>query len=194
AAAGALAAGKLGAPGKITWADLIKLARMNGGDGEDIKSTIFGGLTEKEFRAREFRCMATAIYFEARDEPIKGQIAVGQVIMNRLRSVYYPKTICGVVFQGQWDRNACQFSFACDGRPDTPTEKKEWNTSLDIARKVISGEAYLPEIGDATHYHATYVNPPWKKLVKRVAKIGTHIFYRADFAPPLVASADPGKL
>ena len=194
AAAGALAAGKLGAPGKITWADLIKLARMNGGDGEDIKSTIFGGLTEKEFRAREFRCMATAIYFEARDEPIKGQIAVGQVIMNRLRSIYYPKTICGVVYQGQWNRNACQFSFACDGRADTPTEKKEWNTSLDVARKVISGEAYLPEIGDATHYHATYVNPPWKKLVKRVAKIGTHIFYRADFAPPLVASADSGKL
>ncbi len=191
AAAGAL--GKSPASSRITWPELIKLARMNGGDGEDIKPNIFGGLSELEFRARELRCMATAIYFEARDEPIKGQIAVGQVVMNRVRSAYYPMTICGVVYQGQWNRNACQFSFACDGRTDRPTEKKEWNTALDLARKVVSGEVYLKEIGDATHYHATYVNPPWKKLVKRVAKIGTHIFYKADFAPPLVASAESDK-
>jgi spore germination cell wall hydrolase CwlJ-like protein len=177
-----------------TWTDLIKLARVNGGDGEDIKPSIFGGLTEKEFRAREFRCMATAIYFEARGESIKGQIAVGQVIMTRVNSVYYPNTICGVVYQGQWNRNACQFSFACDGLPDVPREKEEWETALKVAKDVISGKAYVEEVGDATHYHAVYVNPSWKKLVKRVTRIGVHIFYKAPFAPPLAEGEDFKKL
>ncbi len=177
-----------------SWADMIKLARIGGGDGEDIKSRIFGGLTEDEFRAREFRCMATAIYFEARGESIKGQTAVGQVIMTRVRSDYYPNTICGVVYQGQWNRNACQFSFACDGAPDTPRDKDEWRTAIDVAKKVISGEAYVKEVGAATHYHATYVSPDWRKLMKRVAKVGVHIFYKAPFVQPLVASNDFKKL
>ena len=138
--------------------------------------------------------MATAIYFEARDESIKGQIAVGQVIMTRVRSSYYPNTICGVVYQGQWNKNACQFSFACDGLPDVPREHKEWETALQVAKDVISGKVYLEEVGDATHYHATYVSPSWTKLVKRVAKIGGHIFYKAPFAEPLVASNDFKKL
>jgi spore germination cell wall hydrolase CwlJ-like protein len=179
---------------QTTWSDLIKLASVGAGDGEKTGTNIFGGLTEKEFRAREFRCMATAIYFEARDESIKGQIAVGQVIMTRVRSSYYPNTICGVVYQGQWNKNACQFSFACDGLPDVPREHKEWETALNVAKDVISGKVYLEEVGDATHYHATYVSPSWTKLVKRVAKVGGHIFYKAPFAQPLVASADFNKL
>jgi spore germination cell wall hydrolase CwlJ-like protein len=182
------------APKATGWPDLIKLARMGIGDGEDKKPNIFGALSEEEFRAREFRCMATAIYFEARGESIKGQIAVGQVIMTRVNSEYYPKTICGVVYQGQWNRNACQFSFACDGEPDVPKEKEEWETALKVAKDVISGKAYVEEVGDATHYHATYVSPPWRKLVKKVAKVGIHIFYKAPFAPPLIASADFKKL
>ncbi len=180
--------------GPSSWDDLIKLARVGGGDGERIKSRIFGGLTEDEFRAREFRCMSTAIYFEARGESVRGQTAVGQVIMTRVRSDYYPNTICGVVFQGQWNRNACQFSFACDGNPETPKNKKQWQTAIDVAKKVISGQAYVKEVGDATHYHATYVSPPWKKLMKRVAKVGVHIFYKAPFVRPLVASNDFKKL
>lgn len=179
---------------EISWSDLIQLARIDGGDGESIKPSIFGGLTEKQFRAREFRCMATAVYFEARGEPLKGQIAVGQVIMTRVNSDYYPNTICGVVYQGQWNRNACQFSFACDGKPDTPTNKEQWQAAIDVAKKVIAGKVYLKEIGDATHYHADYVSPPWRKLVKRVAKIGVHIFYKAPFVEPLYASNDPEKL
>lgn len=183
------------APAKpASWSDLIKLARMSNGDGEDVKPSIFGGLSEQEFRAREFRCMATAIYFEARGESVKGQIAVGQVIMTRVNSEYYPNTICGVVYQGQWNRNACQFSFACDGQPDVPKEKEEWETALKVAKDVISGKAYVEEVGGATHYHATYVSPPWRKLVKKVAKVGIHIFYKADFAPPLIATADFKKL
>lgn len=177
-------------PKTSTWADLVKLARVGSGDGEKKEPAIFGALSEDEFRAREFSCMATAIYFEARGESIKGQTAVAQVIMTRVRSDYYPNTICGVVYQGQWNRNACQFSFACDGHPDRPKNKEQWNTAIDVAKKVISGQVYLKEIGDATHYHATYVSPAWRKLVKRITRIGVHIFYKADFAQPLVASAD----
>jgi hypothetical protein len=179
---------------RTTWEDLIKLARVGGGDGERIESGIFGNLTENEFRAREFRCMTTAIYFEARGENIKGQTAVGQVIMTRVRSDYYPNTICGVVYQGQWNRNACQFSFACDGRADTPKNKAQWQTAINVAKKVISGEAYVKEVGAATHYHATYVSPDWRKLMKRVAKVGVHIFYKAPFVRPLVASNEFEKL
>jgi spore germination cell wall hydrolase CwlJ-like protein len=180
--------------GKSSWDELVRLASMNGGDGEEKGATIFGGLSEKEFRARELRCMATAIYFEARDEPLRGQIAVAQVVMTRVRSEYYPKTICGVVYQGQWNRNACQFSFACDGKTDAPTEKKEWATALDVARQVISGKVFLKDVADSTHYHATYVHPHWVKLVKRVTQIGGHIFYKASFAPPLIANAEYNKL
>ena len=180
--------------GKSAWADLVRLASVKGGDGEEKTATIFGGLTEQEFRVRELRCMATAIYFEARDEPLRGQIAVAQVIMTRVRSEYYPKTICGVVYQGQWNRNACQFSFACDGKTDAPNEKKEWATALDVARQVISGKVFLTDVADATHYHATYVHPHWIKMVKRVAQVGGHVFYKASFAPPLVANAEYSKL
>jgi spore germination cell wall hydrolase CwlJ-like protein len=178
---------------KAVWDDLVKMASIKGGDGEE-KPKIFGALSEKEFRARELRCMATAVYFEARDEPMRGQIAVGQVIMTRVRSEMYPMTICGVVYQGQWNKNACQFSFACDGKTDNPKEKKEWKTSLEVARKVIAGKVHLNDISDATHYHATYVHPPWVKLVKRVKRIGRHIFYKASFAPPLVANAEYTKM
>ena len=161
---------------------------MKGGDGEE-PSRIFGNLTEKEFRARELRCMATAIYFEARDESIRGQIAVAQVIMTRVRSNWYPNTICGVVYQGQWNRNACQFSFACDGHPGVPKEQKEWETALDVAKQVVSGKVYLSDIADATHYHATYVHPSWIREVRRIKQIGGHIFYKAPYVQPL--ASDP---
>lgn len=179
---------------KSNWGDLIKMARVTGGDGEKIKSGIFGALSEDEFRAREFRCMATAVYFEARGESVQGQTAVGQVIMTRVRSDYYPNTICGVVYQGQWNRNACQFSFACDGKTDAPKNQKQWATSLDVAKKVIAGQAYVKKVGDATHYHATYVSPKWRKMMNRVARVGVHVFYKADFVRPLVASTDLDQL
>jgi len=173
------------APPKYGWSDLVRMASMKAGDGEE-PAKIFGALSEKEFRARELRCMATAIYFEARGESVRGQIAVGQVIMNRLRSDFYPKTICGVVFQGQWNRNACQFSFACDGKTDVIRENDQWTTALDVAKQVISGKAYLNDIADATHYHAVYVRPDWRRQVRRIKQIGVHIFYKAPHINPLV--------
>lgn len=128
--------------------------------------------------AREEWCMATAIYFEARGEKYRGQVAVAQVVRNRVKHKAYPNSICGVVFQNQTWRNRCQFSFACDGIPERVNEKTAWATAEEIATKVIRGDIYLPEVANSTHYHATYVNPHWAARLKRMTKIGTHIFYR----------------
>ena len=156
------------------WAGLLKNASIS----PDQPKTLFGGLTEDEFRERELRCMATAIYFEARDEPIRGQLAVAQVIMNRIRSPFYPKTVCGVVYQGERNRTGCQFSFTCTGKHNAIKEKDEWATSVKLAKQVIAGEVWIDEVGYATHYHATYVHPSWRKELIKVAQIGGHIFYK----------------
>ncbi|MGO8951985.1 MAG: cell wall hydrolase [Rhodomicrobium sp.] len=156
------------------WAGLLKNASLS----PDQPQTLFGGLTEDEFRARELRCMATAIYFEARDEPVKGQLAVAQVIMNRIRSPFYPKTICGVVYQGERNRHGCQFSFTCTGKRNSVKEKPEWATAVKLAKQVIAGEVWLDEVGYATHYHATYVHPPWRHELIQITQIGGHIFYK----------------
>jgi hypothetical protein len=170
----ALAPAKAAVGGSGEWAGLLKNASLS----PDQPQTLFGGLTEDEFRKRELRCMATAIYFEARDEPVKGQIAVAQVIMNRIRSPFYPKTICGVVYQGERNRHGCQFSFTCTGKPNSVKEKPEWATSVKLAKQVIAGEVFLDEVGSATHYHATYVHPDWRHELDKVAQIGGHIFYK----------------
>lgn len=145
------------------------------GDVSDLPVT---GQDGKLVSEKELWCMATAIYFEARGESYRGQIAVGQVVMNRVAHRLYPDTICAVVFQNQQMRNACQFSFACDGIPETVTDKKSWDQAMKIARGVIDGTLYLPEVEKATHYHATYVYPDWAPRLKKVTKIGHHIFYK----------------
>ncbi len=127
---------------------------------------------------RELWCLATAIYFEARGESYRGQAAVAQVVMNRTKDHRYPDTICGVVFQNQHRKNACQFSFACDGIPDVVNEKKPWEQAEDIARQIASSQLYLTEVGDATHYHATYVRPAWAPRMDKVTQIGLHVFYK----------------
>jgi spore germination cell wall hydrolase CwlJ-like protein len=140
-----------------------------------------GSVTTSEDLAvsdRELWCLATAIYFEARGENYRGQVGVAQVVMNRVKDHRYPDTICGVVFQNQQRRNACQFSFACDGIPETVTERQPWAQAEDIARKVTTGELYLTEVGDATHYHATYVRPAWAPRMTKVTQIGLHVFYK----------------
>jgi hypothetical protein len=174
ASAAFAASAKAGASGGGEWAGLLKNASLS----PDQPQTLFGGLTEDEFRKRELRCMATAIYFEARDEPVKGQIAVAQVIMNRIRSPFYPKTVCGVVYQGERNRHGCQFSFTCTGKNNFVREKPEWATSVKLAKQVIAGEVFLDEVGYATHYHATYVHPEWRHELDKVAQIGGHIFYK----------------
>jgi spore germination cell wall hydrolase CwlJ-like protein len=130
------------------------------------------------FTAKEQKCLAEGIYFEARGEEVKGQAAVAQVILNRVRNPAYPSTICGVVYQNENWRNRCQFSFACDRIPDLILSPWHWKTAKEIAMAVTAGKIWFDDVGSATHYHATYVKPPWGRTMKRVAKIGKHIFYR----------------
>lgn len=135
-------------------------------------------LPASAYAAKEQLCLANGIYFEARGESATGQAAVAQVILNRVRNPTYPKTICGVVYQNQNWRNRCQFSFACDGHVKRVTNKRAFSTAMRIAGEVTRGETWLAEVGSATHYHATYVRPRWAGAMKKVDKIGRHVFYR----------------
>ncbi len=126
----------------------------------------------------EKRCLAQAIYFEARGESAEGQAAVAQVVLNRMTSGLYPSTICGVVFQNRSHRHACQFSFTCDGRPLRVRDAEAWIEASRIAEDVLAGKTWLADIGDATHYHANDVRPRWARSLKKIDVIGRHIFYR----------------
>jgi spore germination cell wall hydrolase CwlJ-like protein len=130
--------------------------------------------------ASEVKCLATAIYFEARGEPERGQIAVAQVVLNRLKNPAYPNTICAVVYQNKNKRNACQFSFACDGIPDRISDRKAWASSQALATRILNDDRtmFLSDVGAATHYHANYVRPRWAKAMKKMDKIGRHVFYK----------------
>ena len=99
------------------------------------------------------------------------------MVLNRVAHKLYPDTICGVVFQNSQKRNACQFSFACDGIPEKIAEKKAWQQAEDIARGVVDSTLYLPEVANATHYHASYVYPYWAPRLKKLTTVGQHIFY-----------------
>ena len=129
---------------------------------------------------QELKCLAEAVYFEARGEPEVGQRAVAQVVVNRATSGDYPKSICGVVYQNQHKRNACQFSFACDGKPEVKSEPAAWTKARKIARQIASGQILTPVLLTATHYHASYVQPSWAKKMTRISKIGLHIFCREE--------------
>jgi spore germination cell wall hydrolase CwlJ-like protein len=129
-------------------------------------------------RAKSEKCLAEAIYFESRGEPKRGQIAVAQVVMNRVFSGFYPNTVCGTVYQNSNRKLACQFTFACDGIPDKIEEPDMWTQANEIARDMLDGKLWLPEIGHSTHYHAYWVHPSWVNEMKKLYKIGVHSFYR----------------
>jgi spore germination cell wall hydrolase CwlJ-like protein len=129
-------------------------------------------------RAREETCLAEAIYFEARGETLRGQIAVAQVVMNRVFTRFYPGTVCGVVYQNVHRRNACQFSFACDGKRKVIKDRYAWSVAKYVAALTIDGKVWEPDIAKATHYHATWVDPWWVGTMHKMASHGVHIFYR----------------
>jgi len=129
-------------------------------------------------RAKSEKCLANAVYFEARGEPVRGQIAVAQVVMNRVFSPFYPKTVCDVVYQNANRHNACQFTFACDGIPDIVTEPEAWERAKRIARDMLDGKLWMPEVAKSTHYHAYWVHPSWVAEMKKMYKLGVHTFYR----------------
>ena len=130
------------------------------------------------FSSAEQKCLAEGIYFEARGEDVKGQAAVAQVILNRVRNPSYPSTICGVVYQNRDWRNRCQFSFACDGTRPRVRSASHYKVAQEVAMAVTAGKIFIPEVGSATHYHATYVRPRWARTMEKMKKIGLHIFYR----------------
>jgi spore germination cell wall hydrolase CwlJ-like protein len=132
------------------------------------------------FSAQEQRCLAAAVYFEARGESVKGQAAVAQVVLNRVRNPAYPKSICGVVYQNMSWRNRCQFSFACDRIKDRVTSPEHYAMAEDVALAVTSGKIWLPEVGSSTHYHANYVRPRWARTMELMERIGRHLFYRTQ--------------
>ena len=127
---------------------------------------------------REQRCLAEAVYFEARSEPEDGQAAVAQVVLNRVKSGLYPNNVCGVVYQNRHRYMGCQFSFACEGKSLRITDGPSWQSATRIASAVIEGRTYLSEVGGATHYHADYVRPGWSRRLKKMDVIGRHIFYQ----------------
>lgn len=123
----------------------------------------------------EWKCLAEAIYFEARGEPVRGQFAVAEVILNRSESTIYPNTICGVVHQGSG--TGCQFSYTCDGRADRVRDAQAFRLAGQIARLMLDG-APRRLTGGATHFHTKAVRPRWAQDMPRTTVIGHHIFYR----------------
>ncbi|MEQ1521617.1 MAG: cell wall hydrolase [Aestuariivirga sp.] len=127
-------------------------------------------------------CLARAVYFEARSESTLGQLAVATVILNRVKASDNSASVCGVVYKGANRLNACQFSFACDGKPDVPDDVAAWNTALNITTLALTTDEEIPDqqmqvVANATFYHADYVDPYWSKSMQRLTKIGRHIFY-----------------
>jgi Cell Wall Hydrolase len=141
-------------------------------------------------RDRAVSCLATAIAYEAGHEPLSGQEAVAQVILNRVRNPAFPKSVCGVVFQGSARSTGCQFSFTCDGSMRRRMSGAVMLSATAVARSAISG-LLQPQVGGATHYHADYVSPYWAPSLVRIAKIGRHIFYRMPVAQDMGSAGFP---
>lgn len=125
----------------------------------------------------EWRCLSEALYFEARGETVKGQFAVAEVIMNRVKSARFPGTLCGVIHQGTGKKYGCQFTYTCDGHKEVIAEPKAFSRVSKVARAILDGKA--PKLTDgATHYHTTAVRPKWSRVYTKTARIGDHLFYR----------------
>ncbi len=136
------------------------------------------GLTGKT-RDKAEKCLTEAVYFEARGEPLRGQQAVAQVVMNRVFSGYYPNNVCGVVFQNASHYLGCQFTFACEHKDLSRIEEPDmWEQAQHIAKDELDGKIWLSDIGHATHYHASWVHPSWVHEMTKLYKLGVHTFYR----------------
>ena len=147
----------------------------------------------------ELYCLAQNIYFEAKSEPLAGQYAVADVVLNRVQDTRYPNTICEVVREGpireSWKtrqhadlapkeriyypvKNRCQFSWYCDGKSDTIRDSDAWRMAQIIAYNIVHTDKMRGITEGATHYHADYVSPKWASKIQLVGSISTHIFYR----------------
>jgi hypothetical protein len=172
----------------------IKLAAFEAGDGAaDVGGETIAKQSDAELlrtpaqrlglagkpRLQAEKCLADAVYFEARGEPEKGQQAVAQVVVNRVFSGFYPNNVCGVVYQNANRHLACQFTFACEGKDLSKIEEPDvWEQAKRIAKAALDGKVWLAEVGHATHYHAYWVHPSWVHEMTRLYQFGVHTFYR----------------
>lgn len=127
--------------------------------------------------SRDLDCLTQAVYYEARGEGRDGMSAVAQVVLNRVRHPAFPKSVCGVVYQGAARRTGCQFSFTCSGVMRGRVNQAAWNRARTIASRALSGGVYAA-VGNATHFHTTGVAPAWRNSLVRVNQVGSHLFYR----------------
>jgi len=146
-----------------------------------------GGFKAK--RRADLECLTDAVYYEARGEDVRGQAAVAQVVLNRVKHPAFPKSVCGVVFQGSSHRG-CQFSFTCDGSMRRHRESAAWNRARVVASRVLAGNI-TRYVGSATHYHTTAVSPFWAPQMARVAQVGVHVFYK--FSPYKLRALPSGE-
>ena len=127
--------------------------------------------------SRDLECLTQAAYYEARGEGRDGMRAVTQVVLNRVRHPAFPKSVCGVVFQGAGRRSGCQFSFTCDGSMRGAVNRAAWNRAREVASSALSGSVF-GAVGNATFFHTTGVSPGWRNAMVRVNQVGDHLFYR----------------
>ena len=139
--------------------------------------------------ARDLDCLSAAVYYEARGESKTGQQAVAQVVLNRVRHPAFPKTVCGVVYQGA-HTGVCQFSFACDGSTRRPREAIAWREARSVAARALSGFV-MRVVGNSTHFHVANLGAVWGVGLMRVAQIGAHVFYKFSGRHTLQAAPRP---
>lgn len=159
--------------------DTVVPAQVRAGHAELVKfGTFVTRLAETKVDEKaELNCLAEAVYYEARSEDAKGQLAVAEVVLNRVRDPNFPKTICGVVYQGRYRVTGCQFTFTCDGALGHKPRGEAWGRARAVALHARLGLG-KPVTNGATHYHTNYVDPYWAPSLVETKKIGTHIFYR----------------
>lgn len=166
---------------------LRQTAKSMGVDITRVSTLDLTGINIDGIDRNDRKCLTQAIYYEARNQDVSGQMAVADVVLNRVASRHYPNSICGVVYQGSERKTGCQFTFACDGSLDRPIERKAMVRSQILATAILGGFR-LPLTDDALNYHAGYVSPYWAPTLSETAKIGDHIFYKP------VTGRGPAKL
>lgn len=157
----------------------------------DLVDFDFSSIAAAKTEARDRSCLAQAIYYEARSESRVGQLAVADVVLNRVSSPVYPDSICEVVYQGSERKTGCQFSFTCDGSMKARLNERQWRDAELLAGAILAG-VRKPVSRYATHYHADYVSPPWAQTLTPTATIGTHKFYR--FPSRRIVAAAPAAM
>jgi spore germination cell wall hydrolase CwlJ-like protein len=160
-------------------------------DGDAMSSRSVDSLPPPNLPKSERRCLAEAVYFEGRNETFEGQIAIAQVVLNRVRSGKWPDTICAVIRQGRGDN--CQFPAVCKAGERPADSDTSWQRAAWIADDAAAGRAWLSELTDATHYHNASAKPPWRLSMKFIRKVGWRMFYADPKTAEALVSLNPGQ-